>query len=139
LFFGSCIVYVWFTWPCDYGVFITWVGISIDFVLGFSRSERDRDYIFIIMNMFFKLIHFISYHKIDDATNITDLFFREIYQISMVLMLLLIYIYIYIYIFYLSLFDIGDDLWMNPFEKIKRRWYDQDHTKRSTASFNWAN
>jgi hypothetical protein len=39
--------------------------------------------------------------------------------------------------FYLSLFDVGDDSWTNPFEE--RGWYDRDYTKRSIASSNWTN
>jgi hypothetical protein len=55
-----------------------WIDISIDFVLGFPWLKRVRDSIFIVVDRFFKITHFISCHEIDDATNIADLFFREI-------------------------------------------------------------
>ena len=55
-----------------------WVDISIDFVLGFPRSRKGRNLIFVVVNKFSKMARFISCHKIDNATHITDLFFREI-------------------------------------------------------------
>jgi hypothetical protein len=36
------------------------------------------DSIFVVVDKFSMIEHFISYHKIDDATNIINLFSREI-------------------------------------------------------------
>jgi hypothetical protein len=54
------------------------VCVCVDFVLGFPRLKRVEAIFFVVVDIFFKMTHFISYHKTDDTTNIVDLFFKKI-------------------------------------------------------------
>lgn len=57
-----------------------WIDIFMNFVLELPRTRRGKDIIFIMVDWFSKIAHFITCHKTNDAINVVNIFFGMLWD-----------------------------------------------------------
>jgi len=58
-----------------------WQDVRMDFVLGLSKIIRKQDFIFVVMDHFSKMAHFLPYNKIFDTSKIAQIYFNGVVKL----------------------------------------------------------
>ncbi|GKC39173.1 transposon ty3-I gag-pol polyprotein [Tanacetum coccineum] len=55
-----------------------WEDVSIDFITGLPRTQRQKDFVMVVVDRFSNMAHFVDCHTTYDVVQISNLYFKEI-------------------------------------------------------------
>lgn len=55
-----------------------WEDVSLDFIIGLPRTQRQKDSIMVVIDRFSKMAHFVACHTTYDVVTVANLYFKEI-------------------------------------------------------------
>lgn len=61
--------------------YIVWQDLSMNFICGLPMIQRRASSILVVVDRFFKMVHLLACKKVNDASRITSLFFKEIIRL----------------------------------------------------------
>jgi len=61
---------------------LPWVDVNTDFILGLSKTQKNKSSTFVVVDKFSKMAHFIACNKTSEVTHIVELYFKQVIRLT---------------------------------------------------------